>query len=161
MPPALQPVPVRIMAKLVTVLGAIAVGSSYFNTIKGVHIGKDPIEIPDVPAINIGDVGSCGVPETGEGRGKGTMWWQEYFWDLPLFVVADDDGDILNTQLRLAHDVHRALMANRQLDGEALDIIWGGWRHAVPPDEHDVRAWIECAIRVRFRHRAEDMTVNG
>ena len=54
MPPATEPVAIRILDNLRTALGAVAEGADYFHTINVVETGVHLDEVRDFPAVLVG-----------------------------------------------------------------------------------------------------------
>lgn len=161
MPPATDPVPVRILDNLAAALALIVGGSDYYHAATFVGYGRD-ITAPAIsgyPATFIGEPGEVGQwTETGpDGR---LLWHGVWFWDIPIFGVINDvgGGDEAYRQLvRLAADIYRAVMVDHQRGGLATLTEPMGWTLIGPQTQTQGRPWVAVVVRVRFRTRDTEM----
>lgn len=161
MPPATDPIPVRILDNLAAALALPDGGADYYHAVKFAGFGRDITAPATVgyPAVFIGEPGEIGqVTETNEVRrvhGYGT-----WYWDIPIFGVIEDVGggsDAYRRLTRLAADIYRALMVDHQRGGLAVLTDPQGWTILGPQSETQGRPWVAVLVRIIFRTRYNEM----
>ena len=159
MPPATDPIPVRILDNLATSLALIAGGSDYYNTASFAGYGRqiaDP-QLSGYPATFIGEPGEIGQYAQSE---KQVLWHGSWAWDIPVFGVIEHvgDGDTAYRSLsKLAADIYRAVMSDHQRGGLASYTEIMGWTMLGPQESTQGRHWVGVIVRVLFRTRDTEM----
>jgi hypothetical protein len=157
MPPALQPVPVRVLDNLETALGLVNGGSDYFFDVNVVKLTEDPLAANQLPILTIGDVGQLGrYSQEDSGR---VLWSDHVHWAITILGAVESQTDSARQLLRMAHDVHRAVKQDPKRGGNAHDTRWVGWEILPSAGATDARAWMQCHLEIVMRFKDTDMTV--
>lgn len=161
MPPATDPVPLRILENLETALALPDGGANYYHAVKVAGWGRD-ITAPAIqgyPAVFIGEPGEIGQhTETAENRR--VLFHGSWYWDVPIFGVIQDVGmgkDAYRELMRLAADIYRAVMVDHQRGGLAVLTAPQGWTILGPKDETQGRPWVAVLVRIFFRTKDTEM----
>ncbi len=161
MPPATEPVPVRILEDLATALALPDGGADYYHAVKFAGFGRD-IAAPALqgyPAVFIGEPGEIGhYSETAENRR--VLWHGTWYWDIPVFGVIQDIGggaEAYKQLQRLAADIYRAVMVDYTRGGLAVLTAPQGWTILGPQNETQGRPWVAVLVRIIFRTKDTEM----
>ena len=155
MPPATQPVPVRILDNLEAALALPDGGTDYFFDVNVVKIGANPLDSPQFPVLTIGDVGQMG--RYAEVKAGSVLWHSNLHWSITVLGAVADQTDVPRQLLRLAADVYRAVNVDPQRGGLAANTVFEGCEIMPPTSEDDALSWIACFLDVHFRTRDKDM----
>lgn len=161
MPPATDPVPLRILENLETALALPDGGANYYHAVHVAGWGKDitASAINGYPAVFLGEPGEIGhYSETAENRR--VLWHGTWYWDIPIFGVIQDVGggsDAYRQLQRLAADIYRAVMVDYTRGGLAVLTAPQGWTILGPQSETQGRPWVAVIVRIIFRTKDTEM----
>lgn len=154
MPPASNPVKLRILDALETRLAGIATGATYFNTIAQVIV-RD-IAVPEVnsfPAIIITPSGT-----SYDNSRSAVVGVVAGAYRIELTLLTRTASDVADAVEKLIHDVHTALFTDITLGGlvlntrpEADDVFY-------PADSTDPICGATMNIVIDYRARRTDLT---
>lgn len=158
MPPATQPLTVQILDNLEAALALPDGGSDYFYDVAVVRLAEGVLDQLVAPAVVIGDVGVLG--KYSEETTGSVLWHTNLHWRIPIYGVAPYSsvpGEANRNLLRLAHDIHKAVMADYTRGGKAIMTTFVGFEVMGPPTDGDQRPWFGCELDIHFRTRIGDM----
>ena len=146
-----------LLAKLATITG----GSNFYHTVAFAGIGHDVGAIQPVayPAVFLGETSEVGQYSQ-VARDDRTLWLNTWYWDVPVFGVIADPGmgdDAYRSLLKLAADIHRAVLTDHTLDGTCIRVEVNGWTILGPQTKTQGRPWVGVLVRAVFRTRDTEM----
>lgn len=154
MAPTTELLSVRITEDVKAALELIVEGADYFTTFREVAIHQGgPWDQKLFPSITL-----LPLTESQGGELVNAETLKLGYLAIAVFENPVDTTSAFRLLKHAEHDIHKAIMADRQRGGLALSTEWLSATPAIDPDEERTLVWVECRFDVTFRTSTTDMT---